>query len=339
MADPKTIARGALAWLGIAPVPLAVGFEITHLCNLACAYCDRHTKLPNEMTLAQILEALAEFANLGMRHISLDGGEPLAHRHIDEVVDFLVRRGVRVYMNTNGILVPRKRELVAKLARVKISLDGPESCHDRMRGDGAYEKAVAGAKAARAAGVDVEFTCVVGAHNAHAVDDLVDFVEREGFQVVFQPLRNSLFLDSERDGSSFQLSERDLRATFLRIEARKRQGTGVANRWSSLRHFRRFPDDTEIPCAAGWINATLDPEGNLYHCGQVHRGSASPNVVRLGVRRALDELVRGGCRQCWCARVVEENYAWGGRLDRMLPPLRATIAPAEGQPRRLPILR
>jgi len=31
-------------------------------------------------------------------------------------------------------------------------------------------------------------------------------------------------------------------------------------------------------------------------------------------------LSRKGCRQCWCARLVEGNFAWGMRLDRMLPP-------------------
>ena len=45
----KAVLRVLGARLGF-PVPLAVGFEITHLCNLSCHYCDRHTPLPNEMT-------------------------------------------------------------------------------------------------------------------------------------------------------------------------------------------------------------------------------------------------------------------------------------------------
>jgi MoaA/NifB/PqqE/SkfB family radical SAM enzyme len=338
---PITLARGMAARAGVTPAPLSVGFEITHLCNLDCSYCDRHTPKPNEMTREQILTALAELHELGMRHVSLDGGEPLTHRHVDEVVAFLVQRKVRVYMNSNGILVPKKLATVRLLSKLKISLDGPREPHDTMRGAGAWQKAVDGALTARAAGVAVEFTCVLGRHNALAVDDLLDFAERAGFCIVFQPARGSLLMDGERDGSAWALEAAELGAAFRQIERRKLAGSSaVANRWASLRHFRRFPAESPLPCAAGWINATLDPEGYLYHCGQVARDDRAHNVLRSGARAAFEGLARGGCGQCWCARVVEENYAWGGHVHRMLPPLRAR-EPSEPQappPRRLPIV-
>lgn len=324
--------RVALARLGIA-APISVGFELTHLCNLECSYCDRHTPMPGEMTLDQIRAALSELHELGMRHVSLDGGEPLAHREIARVVDWLCgMRDVRVYMNTNGILVPRKLDVVRRLSRVKISLDGPATQHDAVRGAGSHARAVRGALAARDAGVSVELTCVIGKHNAGHVDELLDQVEALGFAIVFQPARNSLFLDTERDGSAFVPDAVQIRQAFSRIEARKRAGGPVANRWSSLRHFRGFPGDAAIPCAAGTINVTLDPAGNLFPCGQVSRADRSNNVVALGAKEAFRRLRREGCAQCWCARVVEENVAWGGRIDRMLPPLGGL----RGEPREAP---
>jgi MoaA/NifB/PqqE/SkfB family radical SAM enzyme len=271
---------------------------------------------------------------MGMRYTSLDGGEPLAHRHVEEIVSWLLSRGITIYMNTNGILVPRKLHVVRRLSKVKISLDGPKENHEAMRGPGSFGKAVAGALAVRDAGVPVEFTCVVGRHNREAIDRLIDFVEGLDLQIVFQPARNSLFLDSGRDGSEFQLDERSLRGVFARIEQRKRTSRAIGNAWSSLRHFRTFPDDTDLPCAAGWITATMDPEGNLYHCGQVNRSDRTNNVVRLGARAAFMGLSREGCSQCWCARVVESNYVWGGRLDFMLPPDLPSIVR-----RRLPVLK
>ncbi len=317
----KALARGALAWLGLKPVPLAVGFEITHLCNLACGYCDRHTKMPAEMTLEQILTALEEFRTQGLAHISLDGGEPLVHKHIDEVVSFLVERGVQVYMNTNGKLVPRNIETVRKLSKVKISLDGPVQAHEAMRGAGSFDKAIAGARAAREAGVSVSFTCGVGTHNAEHIDELIDFVEQEQFEIIFQPARPSLFLDGDGESAAWVLEADLLRAALARIEGRKKTSKSIANGWASLRHFRSFPNDKKVPCDAGWVNVTMDPEGNLFHCGQVSRLSRRNNVVRQGVREAFESLNRVGCSQCWCARVVEENYAWGLRLHKMLPPL------------------
>ena len=68
------------------PVPLSVTFEVTHLCNLACSYCDRHTPMPNEMSKEQILKALAQFIEMGTHRVKFDRGEPLAHRHIDKKI-------------------------------------------------------------------------------------------------------------------------------------------------------------------------------------------------------------------------------------------------------------
>jgi MoaA/NifB/PqqE/SkfB family radical SAM enzyme len=315
------ILRGMIARLGIRPYPIALTYEVTWRCNLACAYCDRHTPMPHEMTRDEMFKALGEFHDLGMRQTNLDGGDPLMHRHIDEIVDWLTQRGVTVSMHTNGTLVPRKINTVRKLARMKISLDGPREHHDAMRGAGSFGRAIAGAKAAQNVGIQVEFTCTVGRHNADAIESLIEMAADLGIPVVFQPALNSLFLDTERDGSSWQLDSRSMRAAFARLEQLKRRSTAVGNAWSSLRHFRRFPEDTTPPCAAGWVMATMDPEGVLFPCGQLNRRDRSNSVVRLGAATAFANLSRKGCSQCWCARLVEGNYAWGMRLDRMLPPL------------------
>jgi MoaA/NifB/PqqE/SkfB family radical SAM enzyme len=313
-------ARALLARMHVKPAPLSLTYEITWLCNLSCRYCDRNRRLPAELTREQIFAALAELHRLGMRMTHLDGGDPLTHRHIDEVVEWLTGRGITVTMHTNGILVPGKLDVVRRLDRVKISLDGLRSNHDAMRGAGSFDRAIAGARAAQDAGVAVEFTCTVGRHNAGAVEPLLALGEEMGIPVVFQPAQNSLFLDTARDGSAWQLERDEVRAVFARIEAQKRCGRAVGNAWSSLRHFRSFPDETRPPCAAGWVIATMDPEGVLFPCGQVNRRDRSNSVVRLGAATAVANLRRTGCGQCWCARLVEGNYRWGLRVDYLLPP-------------------
>jgi MoaA/NifB/PqqE/SkfB family radical SAM enzyme len=273
------------------------------------------------MTGDQIFRVLPEFRELGMVQCHLDGGEPLMHGLIGQIVDWLVDHGVAVSMNTNGALVARRLPVVRKLSIVKISLDGPRDCHDAMRGPGSFDRAMAGAEAARHAGIPVEFRCTVGRHNAHAIEALIEIAEGLEIPVVFQPALNSLFLDTARDGSAWQLESRMIREVFGRIEQAKRRSRAVGNAWSSLRHFRSFPEDTRPPCAAGWVIATMDPEGVLFGCEQVNRRDRSNSAVRLGAAQAFARLSRAGCAQCWCARLVEGNYAWGLRVDRMLPPL------------------
>lgn len=333
----------ARARLFATPIPVAVGYEVTHRCNLSCGYCDRNRPMAKEMIIDQILAALGGLKRLGMREISLDGGEALAHREIDAITDWLRCNGVVIRLNSNGILIPRRLDVVQRCAKVKVSLDGPESVHDAARGPGAYHRAIHGALATREIGVPVEFTCVLGRHNAHAVDALMDIANRLEIGVVFQPARDSLFVDGGVEKSPYRLTTLELRRALLQVEHHKRLGSRVANRWSSLRHFRSFPKEKSLPCAAGWINVTMDPEGTLYHCGQVNRIDKSCNVVELGAAAAFARLTRGGCAQCWCARVVEENYAWGGRFDKFLPLTdgRSNPPPPRPEPaqtRRLPVV-
>ncbi len=308
-----------LPWLSLlraralrSPAPIAVGFELTHRCNLHCSLCDRNKKLPNEMTLGAIKGALRGLCDLGMHSMSIDGGEPLVHPQFDDVVAWLHDRGIVLRLNTNGVLVGQHRAAIRRMTKIKISLDGSPAVHDSVRGSRSFERALVGARVAQDDGVAVELTCVVGTHNAEHAPELLEIASRLNLGVVFQPRRVSLL---DHRGAFPQREIASVRQAFLRLEALKRAGAPVLNRWSSLRHFRNWPQDTWLPCAAGWINATLDPEGNLFACAQYDRTTTRHNVVALGVREAFARLVRVGCGQCWCARVVEENYAWGLRPD------------------------
>jgi hypothetical protein len=150
---------------------------------------------------------------------------------------------------------------------------------------------------------------------------------------------NSLFLETDRDGSSWQLDAETVRAAFAHIEQIKWRGSkGVGNAWTSLRHFRTFPENTKPPCAAGWVMATMDPEGVLFPCGQLNRSDRSNNVVLLGAAKAFMNLNRDGCSQCWCARLVEGNYEWGMRVGRMLPPMKEPQSTWVPEPLEAPVV-
>jgi MoaA/NifB/PqqE/SkfB family radical SAM enzyme len=294
-------------------------FEVTHLCNLACEYCDRHTPLPNELTLEEILTIIGEFADMGMAGMTLDGGDPLVRGDIDRIIDELARLGVRIVINTNGILIPKKIESVRKATLVNVSLDGPERHHDAMRGEGSFEKAVRGVRAARDAGVVVKLRCTVHRENISAVPELVRIAEDLDSPIVFQPALNSLFLDTVRDGSRWEFDTDDFRRMVLWLCEQKKKTKYIANHYASLKHFLSFPERREPPCSAGWIHATLDPEGYLYHCGQVNRTRQKISVRELGARKAFESIARYSCGECWCASLVETNYIWGMSLGMFTP--------------------
>ncbi len=63
--------------------PLALIAEITHRCPLHCVYCSNPLELTarnEELATADWLRVFGEAAALGVLHLHLTGGEPLARR-------------------------------------------------------------------------------------------------------------------------------------------------------------------------------------------------------------------------------------------------------------------
>jgi len=86
-------------------------------CNLACSWCDTlyaKSEAPREMSLAEILQAVAE---LNCRRVELTGGEPLCQPAAVELLSQLCEAGYETLLETNGsqdisVVDPRVRRIV-----------------------------------------------------------------------------------------------------------------------------------------------------------------------------------------------------------------------------------
>jgi PqqA peptide cyclase len=94
------------------PNPLALIAEITHRCPLHCVYCSNPLELTSrkeELATADWLRVFSEAAALGVLHLHLTGGEPLARPDLAEMIEGA--RKSRLYTNliTSGIGLSRER--------------------------------------------------------------------------------------------------------------------------------------------------------------------------------------------------------------------------------------
>jgi len=315
----RTIIGTAKAKILKRPIPLHVIYEVTHRCNLSCEYCDRHTPLPNELSFEDASRIIDEFVRLGMVGMTLDGGEPLVRQDIDKMIDKLHSTGTQITINTNGILIPQKLDSVRKAMLIYVSLDGPEPYHDCMRGPGSYRRAIRGIRTARDAGIEVKLRCTLNRHNLASVPELVRLAEELQCQIAFQPALNSLFQNSKRNGSAWEPEVAEFRNVIRWLAEQKRNNQFIGNRYASLKHFLYYPNPKVPPCSAGWVHVTMDPEGFLYHCGQVSRIPQKINVLQFGVEEAFRKINRRGCDQCWCASLVDTNYIWGLQVSKFMP--------------------
>ncbi|MGZ7029910.1 MAG: pyrroloquinoline quinone biosynthesis protein PqqE, partial [Terriglobales bacterium] len=115
--------------------PLALVAEITHRCPLHCVYCSNPLELTSrqeELATSDWLRVFGEAAALGVLHLHLTGGEPLARADLVEMI--AGARKLRLYTNliTSGIGLSRERlaQLVeAGLDHIQISFQDSSEGH------------------------------------------------------------------------------------------------------------------------------------------------------------------------------------------------------------------
>jgi uncharacterized Fe-S cluster-containing radical SAM superfamily protein len=140
-------------------------FQVTGtLCNLACTHCFISCSPGNRsfgfLTYDQVAAALEQSRALGVKDYYFTGGEPFMHPRLLDMLDAALQFGPATVL-TNGTLLPERvvRTLAASRDRsiysleLRVSIDGHDAAsNDRIRGDGAFDRAMDGVKRLIAAG-------------------------------------------------------------------------------------------------------------------------------------------------------------------------------------------
>jgi MoaA/NifB/PqqE/SkfB family radical SAM enzyme/formylglycine-generating enzyme required for sulfatase activity len=144
---------------------LAVNWMVTYGCLHRCRYCltasGRRRK--SELSLRDKLHAIEVLASLGVRRLSLMGGEPFRVDGLATVLRFAHAHGVVVNLTTGGDpAIGRVLESAAAgVQYVNVSLDGTRDLHEEMRGAGSHARAIAALESVRAAGVPTRVYAVL----------------------------------------------------------------------------------------------------------------------------------------------------------------------------------
>jgi len=295
--------------------PLLVNIEPTHRCNLDCVYCDKVNPKSPQMETGAALNMLDELARLGTLSVCFDGGEPLVHPGIEQLVRRAKTHGMRVSMSTNGMLFRKKPRVLDSVDVVKISIDGPRHVHDEGRGPGSFQKSMEGARFALAAGCKVAIRMTLAAHNVAYFADVIRYAKELGIQALFQPAIGNIMngADAPEAHSADVTAYREAIEELMRL---KRAGEPIGNEVVCLEHLRNWPDPTPVnTCSGGRVEVAIGPDGNMYPCGRTGRNLPAPNVFEMGVARAFDRVLRPtDCQNCWCTLTVAGCFLYGGNL-------------------------
>ncbi len=119
--------------LNLLNVPIAVNFDITYKCNLKCEHCYYWTSVHQlgikhwELSDEQWLDVFSYYKGIGVKNVSLTGGEPTLRMNLIENAHEYFPQ---VQTATNGMIrIPTR----VQPKGIWLSIDGPKEVHDKIR--------------------------------------------------------------------------------------------------------------------------------------------------------------------------------------------------------------
>ncbi|HEX2967319.1 MAG TPA: 12,18-didecarboxysiroheme deacetylase [Syntrophorhabdaceae bacterium] len=169
-----------------------VVWNTTKRCNLQCIHCYAQAKgedyKGNELSTDDGKTLIDNLAEFGVPVILFSGGEPLLRKDLSELIAYATARGMRAVISTNGTLITEEkaREFSRySLSYIGVSIDGIEGINDSFRGvSGAYQRALAGIRNAKRAGIKTGLRFTINKRNREEVAKVFDLIDRESIERV-----------------------------------------------------------------------------------------------------------------------------------------------------------
>ena len=266
--------------------PLALIAEITHRCPLHCVYCSNPLEMASvssELKTEKWIDVFEQAAKLGVLHLHLTGGEPLAREDLAEMVKSAHSAGLYTNLITSGVGLTEKRlkALVdAGLDHVQLSFqDSRETAANWVAGTRAHALKVELAPMIRRAGVAFTVNMVVHRQNLDHLEEMIalaeslqpDRLEIAHTQYYGWALKNREALIPTR--RQVEDSVRIVAAAQERLAGRIRIDAVVPD------YYARFPK----ACMGGWGQRLIliGPSGKVLpcHAAEVIPGLQFENVL------------------------------------------------------------
>jgi radical SAM protein with 4Fe4S-binding SPASM domain len=169
--------------------PIYAVWELTLRCDHACAHCGSRAAAPraDELSAEELFGVADQLAAMGIREVTVIGGEAYLHPAFEDIVRRLTAAGILVGMQTGGLAVtPRnaRRWKEAGLVQLGVSVDGPEAVHDQLRArPGSHRAAIRALRAGHEAGLRLSSNTQVNALNHHLLEETAALLFDAGVRV------------------------------------------------------------------------------------------------------------------------------------------------------------
>jgi radical SAM protein with 4Fe4S-binding SPASM domain len=319
--------------------PIYAVWEITLACDLACRHCGSragHAR-PDELSTEQCLDLVRQMAEIGVREVTLIGGEAYLRGDWLEIVRAITARGMTATMTSGGRGIDRARAEAAKeagLKSVSISLDGLEATHDRLRGvRGSHAAALAAMACLQHAGIPTSVNTQI---NRLSMAELPELLEIIGTHRAHSwQLQLTVPMGRAADEPEVLLQPYDLLALFPLLASLRDRCDAIGVRMfpgNNIGYFgphesklrKHFPTGHTSSCTAGRYTLGIEADGTIKGCPSLSTvawggGNVRDNTLvdiwerATPLRYTRDRTVEdlwGYCRTCYYADTCRAGCTW-----------------------------
>ncbi|HEX6274594.1 MAG TPA: radical SAM protein [Polyangiaceae bacterium] len=319
--------------------PVYCVWEVTLRCDLACRHCGSragHAR-GDELSTEQCLDLVRQMAELGVKEVTLIGGEAYLRDDWTEIVREIKKYGMSATMTSGGRGITKERaEAAAKagLEGVSISIDGLEATHDRLRGvEGSFRSALEALKNLRSAGIRVACNTQINRLSVPDLPELLELIAAEG--VHSWQIQLTVAMGRAADEPEVLLQPYDLLEFFpLLARLKERMAVLGVRLWpgNNIGYFGPYetlikgtmPRGHMASCGAGRSTLGIEADGAIKGCpslptdawtGGNIRDASLKDIwersapLRYTRDRTIDDLW-GYCRTCYYADVCRAGCTW-----------------------------
>ena len=263
--------------------PLQSVVFISDKCNLSCKHCSVYNhKAPITKSYEQVRQDLEYCYSLGSRFVDFEGGEPFLWEDAGKTVDDLCVLAKQIGFFSCTITTNAQKSFKgSKADSIWVSMDGVGLYHDRVRGEGTFERLEK-----NVAECGHPALCANMAINTLNVDSVEAAIKYVNDSPYFKMI--SLNFHTPFPGTEYLALDREKRGEIIDlIISYKKKGYPIMNSVTGLKYMR----DLKFKKACWMSNFVFTDETRCAQCvGSLSDGCKNCGFCMAGEERAIMNL-------------------------------------------------
>jgi len=233
----------------------------------------------DELTTAEIGEALTQLRALGTTYLYLAGGEPLLRHDLPDIIQKARElKFKKIRLTSNALLLTREKAqtlLTRGLTGIDVSVNGTEAVHDMTRGvPGSYKKCIEALelltelRQKEYPGLEINMITILMQPNLDQILKLANMCKQLNITLVLSPLDTASYL-FQVDTPSLKVTEQEKLDQVMKElhKMRRFYPNLIGETHASLEYARKYFLDSrreDIPCYLGYLAVYIGAHGEVY---------------------------------------------------------------------------